>query len=91
MIDLIHFGICTSTPLIFEGFPGQGKKKAINYVSKLIGYEVENIVITSNFTSKDLFKKTIIQNFNNNISINDVETKLTKILNSKSTKEEKNK
>ena len=91
MIDLIHFGICTSTPLIFEGFPGQGKKKAINYVSKLMGYEVENIVITSNFTSKDLFKKTIIQNFNNNISINDVETKLTKILNSKSTKEEKNK
>ena len=33
MVDLLHFGICTGTPIIMEGFPGQGKQKVINYIS----------------------------------------------------------
>ena len=62
LIDLIHFGICTCTPLIFEGNPGQGKQAAIEYVCKdLLDYEVENIIITKSFNLKDLFSKTIIE------------------------------
>ena len=59
MLDLIHFGICTGTPILLEGYPGQGKQKVINYISDLLNYEVENIIITSNFTVDDLFKKTV--------------------------------
>ena len=77
MIDLIHFGICTGTSLIFEGYPGQGKQKAVNYVCGLLNYEIENIVITSNFSAKDLFKKSIVQtNSDGNVEIVDIETKL---------------
>ena len=39
---VIHFGICTCTPMIFEGNPGQGKQAAIEYVCKdLLVYEIE--------------------------------------------------
>ena len=77
MIELIHFGICTGTSLIFEGFPGQGKKRAVNFISGLINYEVENIIITSNFSVKDLFKKRIVENNNDGtVELVEVETKL---------------
>jgi MoxR-like ATPase len=79
MIDLIHFGFCTGTSLIFEGFPGQGKQKAVNYYCNLLNCEDENIVITSNFSAKDLFKKSIVQtNSSGIVEIVEVETKNTK-------------
>ena len=81
MIDLIHFGFCTGTSIIFEGFPGQGKQKAVNYYCKLLNCDVENIVITSNFTAKDLFKKSIVQtNSNGIVEIVEVKTKLYQTL-----------
>ena len=81
MIDLIHFGFCTGTSLIFEGFPGQGKQKAVNYYCNLLNCEIENIVITSNFSAKDLFKKSIVQtNSSGIVEIVEVETKLYQIL-----------
>ena len=75
--DLIHFGICTFTPLIFECSPGQGKQTSINYICELLNYEVENIVITNNFTVKDLFKKTEIKSSDDNYII--IEQKPTKL------------
>ena len=55
MLDLIHFSFCIGIPIIFEGIPRQGKKTSINYMAKLLDYEIENIIITSNFTINDLF------------------------------------
>ena len=84
MVNLIHFGITTDTPLIFEGFPGQGKQKAINYVCQMLDYDVENIIITSNFSVKDLFKKIVVKyNDNDDIELEEIETKLNEKINSK--------
>ena len=81
MIDLLHFGICTGTPIIFEGSPGQGKQKAINYISELLDYDVENIIITSDFSVNDLFKKNVlVSNDDGTFSVDIVNTKLGKIL-----------
>ena len=75
--DLIHFGICTFTPLIFECSSGQGKQSSINYVCDLLNYEIENIVITNTFTVNDLFKKTKIDSTNeDNIKLSQIPTKL---------------
>ena len=75
--ELIHFGICTFTPLILECSPGQGKQTSINYVCDLLNYEIENIVITNTFTVKDLFKKTMIKSSNEgNIELFQIVTKL---------------
>ena len=91
MADLLHFGICTGTPLILEGFPGQGKQKVINYISNLLNYDVENIIITNNFSVNDLFKKTVLESKDDGaFTIDIVDTKLNKILsNSHSIKEAK--
>ena len=79
--DIIHFGICTFTPLIFECSPGQGKQTSINYVCELLNYEVENIVITNNFTVKNLFKKTEIESTDDNyINLKQKPTKLFSII-----------
>ncbi len=73
MVNLIHFGITTDTPLIFEGFPGQGKQKAINYVCQMLDYDVENIIITSNFLVKDLFKKNVVKsNDNDDVELEEI-------------------
>ena len=87
MLDLIFFGICTGTPLIFEGSSGQGKQTAINYICNLLNYDIENIIITKNVTYKDLYKKSIVQNNDNGeIEIVDIYTKLYEKLNNYSEK-----
>ena len=68
LLDLIHFSICTSTPIILEGKTGEGKQEAINYVCQLLNYEVKNIQITKLFTVNDLFNKLKI-NTNNLFNI----------------------
>ena len=83
MVSLIHFGIATNKSLIFEGFPGQGKQTAINYVCNLLDYSVENIIITSNFSVKDLFKKIVVSSKNNEVELEEIETKLNEKLHSK--------
>ena len=52
-LDIIHLAICTNTPLVLEGYPGEGKKKAINYVKSLLNYKIRNIFITKYFTMND--------------------------------------
>ena len=79
MLDLIHFSFCIGIPIIFEGIPRQGKKTSINYMAKLLDYEIENIVITSNFTINDLFFSQIIST-EDEIEIKENETKLFKKL-----------
>ena len=83
LIDLIHFGICTSTSLILEGNPGQGKRTAINYVCKILNFDVENIIITKSFSVKDLFKKTIIETKEKSIELSKITSQLYNILNKK--------
>ena len=85
MVDLIHFTISTNTSLIFEGVPGQGKQKAINYICDLLGYEVEDIIITTNFTVKDLFKKTVIKCNDEKVELEEIKTKLKEKLYPKDT------
>ena len=60
MCDLIHFGITTDTPIIFEGEPGQGKQTAIKYIADLLGLQIINIVISKTTKVDDLLLKTII-------------------------------
>ena len=80
MVDLLHFGISTSTPIIFEGYPGQGKHTAIDFISRLLNYDIENIIITNNITVDDLFKKTVLEfETNNELKINVIDTELNKI------------
>ena len=82
MLDLLHFGICTRTPIILEGLPGQGKRKVIYYISEKLNYDVENIVITNNFSVDDLYKKTSLESNDDGIfTIEVIDTKLNKILN----------
>ena len=80
MVDLIHFGICTGTPIILEGTPGQGKQKVINYVGNLLDFDIENIIITDNFSVSELFQNRIIESNNNRaFKIKYVDTKLSRI------------
>ena len=75
MLDLLHLCICTRTSLIFEGSSGQGKQTAINYISTLLNCHIENIIITKNFTFKDLYKKSIVfTNNNGEVELKDIET-----------------
>ena len=68
-----------------EGFPGQGKQKVINYISDLLNYDIENIIITNNLSVEDLFKKTILESKEDGtFSIDVVDTKLNKVIYSKS-------
>ena len=91
MADLIHFGICTGTPIILEGSPGQGKQKVINYICDLLDFDIENIIITDNFSVDELFKNRVIQsNEDKTLKIEYLETKLNKFL-SKSTSKFRNK
>ena len=85
MVNLIHFGIAINRSLIFEGLPGEGKEKAINYVCELLDYDIENIIITNNFTVKDLFKKNVVKynDINKVVELEEIETKLSEKLNQK--------
>ena len=46
-------------------------------------YDVENIIITSNFSVKDLFKKIVVKSNNNDVELEEIETKLYEKINSK--------
>ena len=61
LLDTIHFGISTKTPIVLEGSFGQGKSKAIDYYCKLTGLKPIKIVITKYTKIEDLFGKTIIK------------------------------
>jgi len=46
LLDIIHFGISTKTPIFLEGSCGKGKSKEIDYYCKLTGLKSIKIVIT---------------------------------------------
>lgn len=60
MLDILHLGILTNTPVIFEGMPGQGKQTAINYIAELLGFQITNIIISRSTKVEDFLGKTII-------------------------------
>ena len=62
LLDVIHFGILTKIPIILEGNYGQGKYTAIEYYSKLVGFEILRISITKSTKVDDLLYKTILKN-----------------------------
>ena len=64
LIDIIHFGISTKTPIVLEGSCGQGKSKAIDYYCKLTGLKPIKITITKYTKIDDLFGKTVFKTIN---------------------------
>ena len=82
MVDYIHLGIATNTPVILEGGIGLGKQTAINYVAYKLNYKIINFIITQSTKIEDLLgKNQIIRK--DPIRIEFCETKIYKILTGK--------
>ena len=57
----------------------------------MLDYDVENIIITSNFLVKDLFKKNVVKsNDHDDVELEEIETKLNEKINSKNNIKAKN-
>ena len=70
-------------PIILEGEPGQGKQTAIHYISKKLGLEIINILITKSTKVDDLLMKVMIEKSDiGKILIRNRETKLYKAIRS---------
>ena len=80
MIDYIHFGIATNTPIILEGGTGLGKQTAINYIAHKLNYRIINFIITQSTKVEDLLGRNQIKRNNGQIKIEFSETKILKIL-----------
>ena len=80
MIDYIHFGIATNTPVILEGGTGLGKQTAINYVANKLNYRIINFIITQSTKIEDLLGRNQINRENDQIRIEFCETQILKIL-----------
>jgi len=59
--DIILFGLSLKIPIILEGESGQGKQTAIHYISKKLGLEIINIIISKSTKVDDLLIKLIIK------------------------------
>ena len=60
MCDVILFGLSLDLPIILEGEAGQGKQTAIHYMSRKLGLDIINIVISKSTKVDDLLLKIII-------------------------------
>ena len=58
IIDVIHFSLCSKTPLILEGGYGQGKKSSIEYYAKMVKLELVQVQISKSTKVDDLLCKT---------------------------------
>ncbi len=58
IIDAIHFGLSSKTPLILEGDYGQGKISAIEYYAKMAKLELVQVHISKSTKVDDLLSKT---------------------------------
>ena len=77
LLDVLHFGISTKTPIILEGIPDQGKQTMIKFLADFLNFELININISSQTTNEDLLgKMTIGKNNKGQIIIRNSETKL---------------
>ena len=85
LCDVLYFSLVTRTPIILEGESGIGKQTAINYIAKLLGLEVINIVISNSTKVDDLLLKIIIEKNKEtgDIEAKNNETELYKALNCK--------
>ena len=81
MVDYIHLGIATNTPVILEGGTGLGKQTAINYVAHKINFKIINFIITQSTKIEDLLGRNQILSENGNINVKFCETKILKALN----------
>ena len=59
--DVILFGLSMRIPVILEGEAGQGKQTAIHYISKKLGLDIINIVISKSTKVDDLLMRIIIE------------------------------
>ena len=80
LLDIIHVGIATKTPIVLEGSCGQGKSKAIDYYCKLTGLIPIKITITKYTKIDDLFGKTIFKTVNGVQTLVVVKTEFCKAL-----------
>jgi len=80
MVDYIHLGIATNTPVILEGGTGLGKQTAINYVAHKINFKIINFIITQSTKIEDLLGRNQIFQENGNINVKFCETKILKAL-----------
>ena len=69
LLDLIHLAICTNIPLILDGYPGEGKRTAINYFKSLLNYKIKNIYITPYLSINDFEQKINFVEENNDNTI----------------------
>ena len=93
MVDYIHLGIATNTPVILEGGTGLGKQTAIKYVACKLNYKVINFIITQSTKIEDILGRNQIIRENGQIKIEFCETKILKILvgkNAEGNQEDKN-
>jgi len=58
IIDAIHFGLSSKTPLILEGDYGKGKISAIEYYAKMEKLELVQVPISKSTKVDDLLSKT---------------------------------
>ena len=81
--DIILFGLSLKIPIILEGESGQGKQTAIHYISKKLGLEIMNVVISKSTKVDDLLIKVIIEKSKiGEILIRNYETELYKAIKS---------
>ena len=62
ILEILHLGIATKTPVILEGSSGQGKKKAIEYIASKLSLNIFNIALSNLTKVKDLLTKVNIEN-----------------------------
>ena len=80
MVDYIHFGIASNTPIILEGGTGLGKQTAINYVAYKLNFKIINFIITQSTKIEDLLGRNQIDRENGQIKIEFRETKILKTI-----------
>ena len=83
MLDTLHTGLCTKTPVILEGSSEQGKSTAIKYLADYLNLEIINVNISKETKVEDLLCQISIEKEENgSIKIKNNETKLLKALKS---------
>ena len=83
MCDIILFGLSLELPIILEGEAGQGKQTAIHYMSRILGLDIINIVISKSTKVDDLLMKVIIEKSKSGeILVKNKETELYKAIKS---------
>ncbi len=82
LLNVIHLGLATKTPVILEGKTGYCKSTAIKYISQSLGFKIIRIKISKSTQTDFLFGKTIIKNDieNNEIKIEESKTELLEVL-----------